>query len=348
MKCHELGISSLNADGHAPPSGRVYRSGMSLVTSFTELVGCRVPIQQAPMGSVSTPALAVAVADEGGVGTITALGMTADQLDALLGDMAARTTGVLGANFLTASVDRDAVAAAASRVRLVDFFWSDPDPSLVEIAHRGGALACWQVGSVEEAQAAADAGCDVIAVQGTEAGGHVRGYSPLLPLLESALDALTVPVLAAGGIGDGRAFAAVLSKGAAGARVGTRFVATEESGAHPLYKQAVVGASAGSTEITDAFSICPLCATVPRARVVRSCIHAVRRLTDDEAGDTVMGGARIPVAKGHGLPPSADALGHIDAMAMYAGESVAAIDAIEPVAHIIGSWCVTAEGRAST
>jgi nitronate monooxygenase len=314
-----------------------------LQTGFTELVGCRVPIQQAPMGSVSTPALAVAVADEGGLGTITAMGMTADQLDALLSDMAARTTGVLGANFLTAQVDPDAVAAAASRVRVVDFFWSDPDPALVEIAHRGGALACWQVGSLREAQAAVDAGCDLLAAQGTEAGGHVWGYSPLLQLLESVLDMVTVPVLAAGGIGDGLAFATALSKGAAGARVGTRFVATEESGAHPLYKRAVVEASAGSTEITDAFSVCPLCATVPRARVLRSCIHAVRNLTDDEAGETIMGGNRIPLAKGHGLPPGADASGHIDAMAMYAGESVATIDAVLPVAQVIRAWSAAAE-----
>ena len=101
-----------------------------LSTRFTELVGCRVPVQQAPMGSVSTPDLAVAVADAGGVGTVTALGMSAAQLDAHLGAMAARTSGVLGANFLTDGVDRDAVAAAAERVRLVDFFWLDPDPVL--------------------------------------------------------------------------------------------------------------------------------------------------------------------------------------------------------------------------
>ena len=154
-----------------------------LSTRFTELVGCRVPVQQAPMGSVSTPDLAVAVADAGGVGTVTALGMSAAQLDAHLGAMAARTSGVLGANFLTDGVDRDAVAAAAERVRLVDFFWLDPDSSLVALAHDGGALVSWQVGSVAEARAAADAGCDVVAAQGTEAGGHIRGETALLPLL---------------------------------------------------------------------------------------------------------------------------------------------------------------------
>jgi nitronate monooxygenase len=237
---------------------------MSLATRYTDLTGCRVPVQQAPMGSVSTAALAVAVAEAGGVGSITALGMTAAQLDHVLAGMTARTAGVLAANFLTADIHPEAVAAAAARVRIVDFFWADPDPRLVEIAHRGGALACWQVGSADEARAAAEAGCDMVAVQGTEAGGHVRGDSPLRPLLESVLGQVGVPVLAAGGIGDARAYAAALAAGADGVRAGTRFVAAAESGAHPAYKQAVTGAAAGATEITGAFSICPLCAT-PRA-----------------------------------------------------------------------------------
>jgi nitronate monooxygenase len=202
----------------------------------------------------------------------------------------------------------------------------------------GGALACWQVGSVEEGKAAADAGCDVVVVQGTEAGGHVRGHSPLLPLLESALGALDLPVLAAGGIGDGRAFATVLRMGAAGVRAGTRFIATTESGAHPAYKQAVVDAGAGSTEITDAFAVCPLCATSPRARVLSSCVHAVRELSGDVAGETMLGGQRIPLAKGHGFPPGLAATGHVSAMAMYAGESAARITSIEPVAQVIQSW----------
>src|SRR5579862_7599827 len=111
-----------------------------MATRYTELTGCQVPVQQAPMGSVSTTALAVAVARAGGVGSITVLGMSPTQVDKVLGGMAARTDGVLAANFLTGDIDPEAVAAVS-------------------------------------------AGCDVIAVQGTEAGGHVRGHSPLLPLL---------------------------------------------------------------------------------------------------------------------------------------------------------------------
>jgi nitronate monooxygenase len=312
---------------------------MTLATRFTELAGCRVPIQQAPMGPVSTSAMAVAVADAGGVGSITALGMAAAEVDKVLSGMTARTNGILAANFLTEQIDPEAVAAAAERVRIVDFFWADPDPALVEVAHRGGALACWQVGSLDEARAAAEAGCDVVAVQGTEADGHVRGRSPLLPLLEAVLGQVDVPVLAAGGIGDGRAFTAVLAAGADGVRAGTRFVAATESGAHRLYKQAVTDAVAGSTEITGAFPVCPLCATVPRARVLRSCIDALRDLAGDTVGETTAGGRPVTLPRGHGRPPGAAATGHIGAMPMYAGESVAAISAVQPAAQIIQSWC---------
>lgn len=312
---------------------------MVLTTRFTELTGCQVPIQQAPMGSVSTPALAVAVADAGGVGSITALGLSAAQVDKVLADLEAKTTGVIAANFLTAGIDREAVEAAAARARIVDFFWADPDPALVRLVHRSGALACWQVGSLDEAQAAADAGCDVVAVQGVEAGGHVRGQLPLLPLLDSVLGQLDVPVLAAGGVGDARAFAAALGRGAAGVRAGTRFVATTESGAHPAYKQAVIDAGAGATDITDAFAVCPLCATVPRARVLRSCIDAARHLPGDTVGETSMHGQRVALPKGHGLPPGATTTGHVEAMPLYAGESAAAISVVEPVADVIQAWC---------
>lgn len=314
-----------------------------LDTAFTRLVGCRAPIQQAPMGTVSSPELAVAVADAGGVGTVTALGMPADYLDGLLADMSKRTEGVLAANFLTTELDREALAAAAERVRLIDFFWVDPDPALVEVAHGAGALASWQVGSLDEALAAVDSGADLIAVQGTEAGGHVRGRVPLVPLLSAVLDRVSIPVLAAGGIADGRALAAVLAAGASGARMGTRFLATRESGAHPDYKRAVVQAGFGSTGITDAFSVCPLCATEPRVRVLSTCIDAVHELRDEMAGETTMGGQPFPIPRGSGLPPGASAQGRIDAMAMYAGESAALITSVMSAAEVVEDLTATAE-----
>jgi nitronate monooxygenase len=127
------------------------------------------------MGTVSTAALAVAVADAGGVGTVTAMGLDARQLGELLQPIVRQTEGVLSVNFLTSDVDREAVAMAAKHVRLVDFFWSDRDPSLIDLVHAAGALANWQVASIQEARAAVAAGCDVVTLQGIEAGAHVRG-----------------------------------------------------------------------------------------------------------------------------------------------------------------------------
>ena len=183
----------------------------------------------------------------------------------------------------------------------------------------------------------------MVVVQGTEAGGHVRGHSELRPLLESVLGQVGVPVLAAGGIGDARAFAGVLAAGADGVRAGTRFVAAAESGAHPEYKRAVTDAAADATEITGAFAVCPLCATSPRARVLRSCVGALRGLDGETVGQTTLGGRKITLPKGHGTPPGAAATGHIGAMPMYAGESAASITAVEPAARIVESWAAAAE-----
>ncbi len=305
-------------------------------TPMTELVGCSVPIQQAPMGPVAGPELVQAVAEAGGLGTLTALGRSAEQLAEVLGGICARTTGAIAANFLTDNMDRECIEVAASLVRVVDFFWSDPDARLVEVAHAGGALAIWQIGSVDEARAAADAGCDLIVAQGTEAGGHIRGDLPLLPLLGGVLDAVSVPVLASGGIGTARGVAAVLAAGAAGVRIGTRFVATEESDAHPAYKQALVSARAGETEMTDAFSVmCPLCAQRPRVRVLSSALSAAQALEGDIVGETDMGGQRTALPKFAGLPPHKGISGYVEAMVLYAGDSVDGVNEVTTAAKVV-------------
>jgi NAD(P)H-dependent flavin oxidoreductase YrpB (nitropropane dioxygenase family) len=206
---------------------------MTITTPFTELVGCAVPIQLAGMGGASTPELAAAVSNAGGLGMLAAVDDLSADIDAVLRAVPGRPFGV---NFLMPFFDRALLDAVAPRVPLVEWYWSQPDPVLVGVAHDAGALAAWQVGSVGEARAAADAGCDLIVAQGIEAGGHVRGTIGLLPLLDAVLDAVDVPVVAAGGIGTARGVAAVLAAGASAARIGTRFVATLESGAHPSYQ----------------------------------------------------------------------------------------------------------------
>jgi len=307
-----------------------------LSTRFTELVGCAVPLQQAPMGVVAPPRLALAVARAGGVGTVSApFGAGPDDMAAHLDSWVDPDAGALAVNFITDQVDPVAVAVAGSRVRIVDFYWNTPDPKLVDAAHEGGALVNWQVGSLPDAVLAVEAGADLVTVQGSEAGGHVRGDSPLLPLLAAVLRAVDVPVLAAGAIAEPRALAAVLAAGAAGARIGTRFLASSESAAHPEYVLALLAAGPEDTAITDAFADCPLCATLPRARVLRSAVNAVEAVVADAVGTVHTDHGERPLPPRSGLPPHSGVHGDVHAMALYAGCGVQHVNAVLPAARIV-------------
>ncbi|HEY2703900.1 MAG TPA: nitronate monooxygenase [Candidatus Dormibacteraeota bacterium] len=302
-------------------------------TRFTELVGCRLPLQQAPMGGIAGgPELATAVAGAGAHGMVAAATLSSVTLPAVLDAIPADLRGSCGVNFLVPFVDRECVALAASRVGVVDFFYGVPDPTLVGLVHAGGALAGWQVGSAREARAAAGAGCDLVVAQGVEAGGHVRGGLGLLPLLAEVLAAVDLPVVASGGIATARGVAAVLAAGAAGVRVGTRFIASREADAHPRYVEALLAAGGDDTVLTEAFS-----AGWPDAphRVLRSCLDAAAALEAEVAGEAVHGGVHMPVPRWATAPPRRATSGHIRAMALYAGQGVGGVQAVAPAAEIV-------------
>jgi nitronate monooxygenase len=310
--------------------------GRILETSFTRLLGCRVPLQLAGMAQVSGPQLAAAVADAGGLGMVVPTGDTASMLDRLAG----QTSGVFGVNFLMPFLDLKAVEAAASRARVVEFFYAAPDPGLVDRVHHGGALAAWQVGSSDEARAAVDAGCDFVVAQGVEAGGHIRGKLALLVLLDEVLDRIDVPVVAAGGIATGRAMAAALAAGASGVRVGTRFVASTESEAHPRYVDALIRARSTETILTTTFSL-----GWPDAphRVLSSCADAAETFPGEVVGEEHLERRVIPVRRFSPAPPSRTTTGGIDAMALYAGQSVGAVQRVEPAGAIVAELVEDAE-----
>ena len=303
-----------------------------LETAFTRLIGCSVPIQQAGMGGAATPELAAAVADAGGLGMVNMVMVPADEVGVAMANLAEATTGPVGISFLMPFLDEAAVEAAAPHCRVVEFFYGDPNAELVARVHRVGALADWQVGSADEAKAAVEAGCDFVVAQGIEAGGHIRGKVGLLALLDEVLEALAVPVLAAGGIGSARAMAAALAAGAAGVRVGTRFVASPESGAHPVYRQALVGASAADTVITEAFSV--MWPNAPH-RALRSAVAAAEALQSDTVGEMDLGPTRIRVPKWATPSPTRDTTGEISAMALYAGESVGNVVRVQPAGQVV-------------
>jgi nitronate monooxygenase len=305
-------------------------------TKFTQLVGCEQPIQLAGMGPICSDELCAAVSEAGGLGMITVAGTTPEGLERRLDHIRALTSKSIGTNFLVPAIDRDCLRIAARTARVVDFFWGDPDPELVQIAHSGGALASWQVGSPAEAVAAERAGCDFIIAQGIEAGGHIRGTLGLLPLLSQVLDQVSIPVLAAGGIGSARALSAVLAAGAAGARCGTRFAAARESAAHAIYVEALIRAGAEDAVRTDLYHVrCPLCPSTHG--VLRSAIDASRAIPDDMLGEMDTGsGNRWPIPKFAGLPPSKMITGRVEAMALYAGQSVGDVHEVQPAAAIVG------------
>jgi NAD(P)H-dependent flavin oxidoreductase YrpB (nitropropane dioxygenase family) len=238
------------------------------------------------------------------------------------------TAQPVGIGFLMPFISREAVDAAAATADVVEFFYGDPDPDLVRVARAGGAVVGWQIGSAGEAVAAVAAGCSFVAAQGCEAGGHVRGTQRLDDLLAETLAEVDVPVVAAGGIGSAERVDALLAAGAAAVRVGTRFVAAEESDAHPDYVAALIAASARDTVLTEAFAT-----GWPDAphRVLRSAVRAADEFEGDVVG--VLGDREV--ARFGALPPTAGVRGEIRAMALYAGESVDAVTRVQPAGEII-------------
>jgi nitronate monooxygenase len=302
-----------------------------LRTRFTELIGCPLPLQLASMPGVCTPELVAAVADAGGLGMIGLPLIPAPIAASILDRLAARTRGAFGLNFLMPFFDRGVLEIAAGRARVIEFFYGDPDAELVRVAHDGGALVSWQVGSAAEARAAVDAGCDLVVAQGNEAGGHIRGSLGLLPTLTQVLDAVDLPVLAAGGIGSAREVAAALAAGASGVRVGTRFVAAAESCAHPEYVRALIGAEAEDSVLTDVFGAQW---DVPH-RVLRSSIEAARAFQGDLVGEELWGGEKMPIPRFGVSSPSRDTTGEVRAMALYAGTSVSGVRGVQPAREIV-------------
>jgi nitronate monooxygenase len=303
-------------------------------TPFTRLVGCTVPLQLAGMGNIVSPELAAAVSEAGGLGQITFAGWPLAVVEQRLDRIRALTSRPFGVNLLIPYLDMEILELAAPRARVIDFFWGQPDPALVHRVHEAGALASWQVGSAGEAVAAEAAGCDFIIAQGNEAGGHIRGTLGLLPLLCEVLDAVSIPVLGAGGIGSARSVAAVLATGAAGVRVGTRFIAASESNAHPDYVRALISAGSEDSVRTTRFEVnCGLCPSTHG--VLRSAIEAADAFEGDVVGEVEVSGERRPIRRFQGAPPFKAVTGTVDAMACYAGQSVGSVKRVQPAAEIV-------------
>ena len=144
---------------------------------------------------------------------------------------------------------------------------------------------------------------------------------------------MSIPVIAAGGIATARGVAAALAAGADGVRVGTRFIAAEESDAHPAWVQAVLDASAEDAVVSTAFNT-----GMPQPgphRVLRSSVEAAEALTEEQAGIVRLAGAEVPVPRFAPQPPTRESTGHVEAMPFYAGQSAGAVTSVQPAAEIV-------------
>jgi enoyl-[acyl-carrier protein] reductase II len=218
-------------------------------TRVTGLFGIRYPIIQAGMVWAAGSRLAVAVSEAGGLGMIGAGSMRPDLLREHIRKAGTGTAAPFAVNIPLARDDAAELVRVVIEEGVRIVFTSSGHPlKFTAGLKKGGCTVVHVIAAVKHALKAVDAGCDAVVAEGFEAGGH-NGVDEIttLALVPQVADAVNIPLLAAGGIADGRGLAAALALGADGVQVGTRFAATVESSAHENYKRAVIGAGDGGT-----------------------------------------------------------------------------------------------------
>src|SRR5215472_5087904 len=226
-----------------------------LRTRLTEAYRLEVPFIGAGMGFVGTPALVAAVSNAGGMGTLGAALVPPDGLRELIRLTRSLTARPFGVNLNTPFTEKAQLdVCIEEQVPVVSFFWNDPPEAFIRHLQAAGVKVWMQVGSLQEAREAVRCGVDAVIVQGKEAGGHNRSTGTVLTLVPAVVDAIApVPVIAAGGIADGRGVVAALALGAEAVWVGTRLVASQEAYAHDEYKRRITQAEASDTVRTTIF-----------------------------------------------------------------------------------------------
>jgi nitronate monooxygenase len=218
------------------------------------LFNLRYPIFEAPHGNATSPELAIAVSNAGAMGALALTSRTPDVTRMSVSQVRAGTKGPFLVNYILRTEPVTLAIALDAGAPIVQFSWGMPTREMVSAIRAAGAKFGMQVTSAESARAALDLGADYLACQGTEAGGHVQANRGLYETLPAVLkEARDIPVLSSGGIGNGEGIHKALVAGASGAMLGTRFVATIESNAHPAYQRALMTAHANDTVLTTCF-----------------------------------------------------------------------------------------------
>ena len=323
-------------------------------TDFTRMLGIDIPIIQAPMGGAAGPALAAAVCNAGGLGTLPLWAGSVDDLRRTVHDLMDRTSRPFAVNLNASKPQADRIAACvAEGVPAVSLFWG-LSADAISRAKAGRMVVMQTVGSAAEAKAAVEMGADIIVAQGWEAGGHVGGSVATMALVPAVVDAVgTIPVVAAGGIADGRGMAAALALGASAGWIGTRFLAAQEAEIHPEYRRLLFAADETGTErYDDLFDI-----GWPDAphRVLRNSTTAAWEAAGGPRSGTRPGEGEVVAESPTGgkvlryacHTPRADLQGDIEALSMWAGQGVGIVRRVMPAAEIVREIAEEARAVAS-
>jgi NAD(P)H-dependent flavin oxidoreductase YrpB (nitropropane dioxygenase family) len=288
--------------------------------------------------------LAAAVSNAGACGVLGMGGLPAPYIRQQIQHLRTLTDKPFGVNILLPLLQEGQIETCLDeKIPILVLFWGDPKP-YIEEAHRRGTKVFIQVGSVEEAKTAAEAGVDAIIAQGVEAGGHVKSTISLSTIVPAVVEAVKpVPVIAAGGIANGRGVVAALSLGAQAVSMGTRFLCSEETQVLRAYKEQVVKSKAEDTVYTFLFDVgWPDAAhRVLRNKAIDEWEAAGRPATGQRPGEaSVMGtmtlaGTTVEVPKYAVFPPMPGFTGDIGYTALYAGESCGLVNDIKPAAQIV-------------
>jgi NAD(P)H-dependent flavin oxidoreductase YrpB (nitropropane dioxygenase family) len=321
-----------------------------LVTTLCRRLDLCVPVVQAPIGSAASPELVAAVSDAGGLGMLAATWLSESGVREQIRQVRERTGRPFGVNVvLDFTVVGQLDACLALGVGIVSTFWGDP-ATVHERIRGGGAVHLHTVGSVDEALRAVDANVDVVVAQGWDAGGHVRGQVSTMALVPAVVDAVKpVPVIAAGGIADGRGLVAALALGAQAVWLGTRFLTATEANTHEVYRRHVIDANAGDAVYTRCFDggwpgaphRALRNATIDRWEAAGSPA-APHRPGEGETVAVDAGGR--PHVRYEDLVPLPGMHGQVAEMALYAGQSAALVRDVQPAADIIAA--IAAEAAA--
>ena len=329
------GVGAQDARGSTMPTPRA----RALMARF----GLGYPIFQAPHGpAVTGPDLAAAVSNAGAMGALALTRSAPEVARASVANVRGLTKRPFIVNYLLAFDPLSLPAALDAGAPVVQFSWGLPTREMMSAARSAGAKVGVQIGNAEGARAALDLGADYLVCQGTEAGGHVQSSTPLYDLLPKVLDeAKDTPVLAAGGIGNGQKIRKAVLAGASGAALGTRFVATQESLAHPEFKSAILKAHARDT----AMSVCfqdgwpgAMHRALRNGTLVRweaaGCPPVGRRPGEGDVLATRPDGTKV--LRYNVASPGRGIKGAITELAMYAGESVDDVKDLPSAGELVG------------